>query len=505
MDTEQIEAVEAVEAVAPKVKAKKAKPTTKPATVEAVAPKAKAKPTPQTAYNNAVVEVKKALAVYRVVKSDSLQSPTDSAKRAVYEAQRATLKNKFKSKRVKLRGLNTYITENSFATNAARITTLAAKLAESASLANGNILDSSKHIGAGFFDALECVKAILGRVEVPPLAPWADWLTSYSLESSEYLITADFQDVCSFLLSTNAAKLVGAFEYIRRLDKSAEADDTALHANLLKVATEYLLPKPFIGGARNALHAMLTRLSVEDVKRGEIVRPLLVDGVEVARPTLKTKDELRAASERVAERIEALQDNLVASYPFDARVGIFAGINALTRALESGLKAAKNKAAFTVEFFVSHNRAFLQSALDNAVNEAILGAFKADKSQLSALNSLVSAFSIEVTPSNAQQSSEYIMGGADIVRYVTFCCPWLVFKKDDGGFFEKPKSDAQKTAHIGPARPIWRGGVEGDVVQYPAITLVDYLRLLKTVSKETRVKNQAIRKANAKLSGKPKA
>lgn len=502
MDTEQVE-IQVVE-VAPKAKAKKAQKTTKPATVEAVAPKAKAKPTPQAAYDNAIVEVKKALAVYRVVKSDSLQSPTDSAKRAVYEAQRATLKNKFKSKRVKMRGLNTYITENSFATNAAKITAIAEKLAESAKLANGNILDASKHVGAGFFDSLACVVSILGRVDAEPMAPWADWLASYECGMNEYLLTPDFRDVCSFLLSKFAPKLVGALEYVRHLDKSAEADDTALHANLLKVATEYILPKCFIGDTRNALHTVLTRLSVEDIKRGEVIKPLIVDGVEVARPLLQTKAELKAASERVTERVEALQDNIVSSHPFDSRVGIFSGINALTKALESGLKAAKNKAAFTVDFFVSHNRAFLQAALDSAINEAILGACKADKSQLSALNSLVSAFSIEITPNNAQQSSEYILGGADIVRYVQFVCPWLGYKKDDGGFFEKPKSASPKTAHIGPARPIWRG-VEGDVVQYPAITLVDYLRLLKTVSKETRVKNQAIRKANAKLSGKPKA
>ncbi len=504
MNTDQIDIV-AVE-VAPKAKAKKAQ-AKKAATVEvveAVAPKAKAKPTPQAAYDNAIVEVKKAIAVYRVVKSDSLQSPTDSAKRAVYEAQRAKLKSKFKTKRAKLRSLTAYITENSFATNAAKITTLAAKLAESASLANGNILDSVKHVGAGFFDALECVVSILGRVDVEPLAPWSAWLESVSLESGEYLLTHDFKDVCSFLLSTNAAKLVGSLEYIRRLDKSNEPDDTALHANLLKIATEYLLPKCFIGDTRNALHVMLTRLSVEDIKRGEVIKPLIIDGVSTPRQTLQTKSELKAAAARIQEREAALADNIVSSCPFDARVGIFAGINALTRALESGLKASKNKAQFTIGFFIQHNRAFLQSALDDAICEAVKGALKADKSQLSALNSLVSAFTLEITPSNAAQSSEYILGGADLVRYVLFCCPWLGYKKDDGGFFEKPKSDAPKTSHIGPARPIWRGHVEGDVVQYPCITIVDYLRLLKTVSKETRVKNQAIRKANAKL-GKPKS
>ena len=424
-----------------------------------------------------------------------------NAKHVVLKEAQAQLSRKLKSRYIKARGLAKYLYDNSYEANAARILSLAERLVESGHRANGNIKDPTKHVGEGFFDTLSCV-SILGRVSVPPLTPWSAWLETLSLESGEYLITSDFREVCTFLLSTNAEKLVGSLEYIRRLDKSNEADDISLHDNLLKIS-KLLLPKPFIGDTRNALHAMLTRLCVEDIKRGEVIKPLIIDGVEVARHTLKTKDELRAASERVTEREAALQDNIVASCQFDARVGIFAGVNAITKALESGLKAAKNKAAFTVGFFVSHNRAFLQSALDNAVNEAILGAFKADKSQLSALNSLVSAFSIEITPSNTQQSSEFILGGADIVRYVQFCCPWLAYKKDDGGFYEKPKSDAPKTSHIGPARPVWRNGVEGDVVQYPCITLIDYLRLLKTVSKETRIKNQAIRKANAKL--KPKA
>lgn len=503
MNTEQIE-IQAVE-VAPKVKAKKATGASK--TVER-----KPKATPQAALDNARLElatvyarVKSLRAEYKTAVKNGVEQSAINDKRTVLKDAQSQLARKLKSRYIKARGLAKHLSDNGFSANATKIVAIAEKLDESAKLANGNILDSAKHIGAGFFDALSCVVSILGRVEVDALTPWADWLASYECDTKEYILTPDFRDVCSFLRSKFAPKLVGFFEYIRRLDKSNESDDLAMHDSLMKVSKEYLLPSAFIGDARNALHSMLTRLSVEDVKRGEIIRPLIVDGVETPRPTLQTKAELKVAAARVLEREAALQDNIVASCPFDSRVGIFAGINALTKALESGLKAAKNKTAFTIGFFVEHNRAFLQAALDNAVGEAVIGAGKADKSQLSALNSLVSAFTLEITPSNAQQSSEYILGGADIVRYVIFCCPWLGYKKDDGGFFEKPKSESPKTAHIGPARPIWRGGVEGDVVQYPCITLVDYLRLLKTVSKETRIKNQAIRKANARLSEKPKA
>lgn len=503
MNTEQTE-IQVVE-VAPKVKTKKAQKTTK--TVES-----KPKATPQAALEKARLElatvyarVKILRAAYKAAVKNGVEQSTINDKHVALKEAQSQLARKLNSRHIKARGLAKHLSDNGFSANATKIVAIAEKLDESAKSANGNILDSVKHVGAGFFDSLSCVVSILGRVEVDALTPWADWLASYECDTREYILTSDFRDVCSFLLSKFAPKLVGSFEYIRRLDKSNETDDTALHENLLKVSKTYLLPNCFIGDARNALHAMLTRLSVEDIKRGEIIKPFIVDGVEMPRPTLKTRDELKVAAARVQERESALADNIVASCPFDSRVGIFAGVNALTKALESGLKAAKNKTAFTIGFFVEHNRSFLQAALDNAVCECILGAGKADKSQLSALNSLVSAFSIAITPNNAAQSSEYILGGADIVRYVMFCCPWLGYKKDDGGFFEKPKSESQKTAHIGPARPIWRGGVEGQTVQYPAIALVDYLRLLKTVSKETRIKNQAIRKANAKLSEKPKA
>lgn len=403
-----------------------------------------------------------------------------------------TLAKKQTSLTSKKASLSKFEAENSFEAVSASLVLQATRLLETAALANGNILDSEKQIKCEFFGALEFVKAKLTASGFVGL--WVDYLDSLNdNDTGEQLLTADYTAVIDWLGSKYAPSFDGALDYIYKLDKSGSENDISLHENLLAIPQTYALPTALL----LPLKKLIEGLKLADVKRGDIIAPMLKDGEEVALPLKVVKSELKAAFERQKERVEAVEAAIVGAARFDERQGVFAGVNALNKAVASGLKSSKDKTSFLVDFVLDNQEKFLQAAIDSACKEAIEG--KGNNTRcLEPLNKIVSRLLLEINPKNGESRLEYIFGGGDVVKYVCFVCPWLSYKKGEG-FHEKSRSVCPATAHMGQARPVWRGGVEGDVVCFPPITLTQYLRVVKTVSRETRISNAGIKLYNSKL------
>lgn len=425
----------------------------------------------QTAYDNAV--------------SAHAALVADAADAAKIEAARVNVEKKQKSLTIVLEKVEKAQNAALFTTRADVIVKRANKLASVAHHANGNLLDGDLHINESFFSKLNFCVGLLDGVNFE--GNFCDYIADIKPAKNCVLIKEQAVQCFDFLLSESATSLIKCLDSIYKHDKLRDGkkhfSDTMAELAALEVPD-----------CLSCEYEPLLLAMPDSVRRGHELRydSIGADGKPLA--LIASKDAVKAACEEITARLESFNDARIGALEHESRAGVFSGIKSLNKALESIVKKSKNKDLDLVDFIIENKSEYLQAALDLACREALEGKGKIGTGHLSRLTAIINRHRVEVNPRNAETRFQLVQGGQEIVKYVQFILPWLGFKLNDGGLYEKPKADFKHTLHIGPNRPVWVGGKEGQEMPYPPITLLSYLELIKRVGIETRVTNARIKR-----------
>lgn len=425
----------------------------------------------QTAYDNAVSAHAKLIA--------------DAADSATIEAARVNVEKKQKSLTIVLEKVEKAHNDALFTTRAGVIVKRANKLSVVARHANGNLLDSNLHVNEAFFHKLNFCIGLLDGVNFE--GNFCDYVADIKSTKNAILIKNQTVECFTFLLSDSATSLIKCLDAIYKHDKLR--DGKKAFSDAMAELSSLGVPDCLSCEYEPLLLAM-----PDSVRRGHELRydSIGADGKPLA--LVVSKEAVKAACEEITARVEAFNDARIGALEHESRAGVFAGVRALNKALETLVKKSKNRDSDIVDFIVDHKSEYLQAALDMACREALEGKGKVGTGHLSRLTAIINRHRIEVNPRNAESRFQLVQGGQEIVKYVQFILPWLGFKLNDGGLYERPKADFKHTLHIGPNRPVWVNGKEGNEMPYPPITLMSYLELIKRVGIETRVTNARIKR-----------
>lgn len=425
----------------------------------------------QTAYDNAKAAYDKLIA--------------DAADAATIEAARVNVEKKQKSLTIALTKVEKTQNDALFTTKAGLIVTCANKLSIAARHANGNLLDSKLHISEAFFSKISFCTGLLEGVNFD--GNFCDYVADIKSTKNSILIKDQTVECFTFLLSDSATSLIKCLDAIYKHDKLR--DGKKAFSDAMSELSGLQVPDCLSNEYAGLLLAM-----PDSVRRGHGLRhdAIGADGKPFA--LVVTKDAIKVACEEITARLESFNDARIGALEHEARAGVFAGVKALNKALETLVKKSKNKDSDIVDFIVGNKSDYLQAALDLACREALEGKGKVGVSHLSRLTAIINRHRIEINPRNAETRCQLVQGGQEIVKYIQFILPWLGFKLNDGGLYEKPKADFKHTLHMGPNRPVWVNGKEGNEMPYPPITLLSYLELIKRVGIETRVTNARIKR-----------
>ena len=427
----------------------------------------------QTAYDNAV--------------SAHATLVADAADAAKIEAARVNVEKKQKSLTIVLEKVEKAQNDALFTTKSGVIIKCANKLSVSARHANGNLLDSELHINEAFFTKINFLVGLLDGVSFD--GNFCDYIADIKPPRNPVLIKEQAVQCFDFLLSDNATSLIKCLDSIYKHDKLR--DSKASFSGAMGELAGLEVPE-----CLSAEYAGLLLAMPDSVRRGHELRHDAIGADGKPLSLVVSKDAVKAACNEITARVEAFNDARIGALEHDSRSGVFSGIKTLNKALETIVKKSKNKDKDLdlVDFIIENKSEYLQAALDLACREALEGKGKVGTGHLSRLTAIINRHRIEVNPRNAETRFQLVQGGQEIVKYIQFVLPWIGFKLNDGGLYEKPKADFKHTLHIGPNRPVWVGGKEGNEMPYPPITLLSYLELIKRVSIETRVTNTRIKR-----------
>lgn len=430
-------------------------------------------------------KLKKAQAAYDNAKAAYDKLIADAADAATIEAALKSVEKKQKSLTIMLEKVDKAQNDALFTTRAGVIVTCANKLAVSARHANGNLLDDGLHINEAFFAKISFCVGLLDGVNFD--GNFCDYVADIKPTKNPILIKSQAVECFDFLLSDNATKLVKCLDAIYKHDKLRDSKK-AFSENMSELSS-LEVPDCLSNEYEGLLLAM-----PDNVKRGHALRhdAIGADGKPLA--LVVTKDAIKAACEEITARLASFNDARISALEHETRSGVFSGIKALNKALEAIVKKSKNKDSDIVDFVLSNKAEYLQAALDVACREALEGKGKVGVSHLSRLTAIINSHRIEINPRNAESRFQLVQGGQEIVKYIQFILPWLGFKLNDGGLYEKAKADFKHTMHIGPNRPVWVNGKEGNEMPYPPVTLLGYMDLIKRVGIETRVTTARIKR-----------
>lgn len=343
-----------------------------------------------------------------------------------------------------------------------------------------------------FYETLADVRETLVSRDFNKRDMWQD----FTMPDSRLLLSAQSVPVVDWVLEQDYTVEL-ALLALAKFEKSSQEEDKVkfggiigkLRSGLCKRLYEDLNGALLTNASQEPQPNWLDTVSITDVIHGEYVSvPIGSENKPVA--MLSAKEEL---SRELAETDTRLAYSLESE---SCRTGIFASIKAMTRDLEHGLSAAKDKTDFLISFFNTNRGAYLQSYLDRAVAKAVEGKGKADKSHLSELNSLLTTFSVIATPNNGESKIVGVLGSSELVHYIKFVCPWLTYKANDGGFYEIAKWEGPATVHKGDDFPVTAGD---SVCLYPPITLMRYLTVKKSIQAQVRITNRARKRHNEGL------
>lgn len=430
-------------------------------------------------------KLKKAQTSYDNAKAAYDKLIEDAADAAKIEDARVNVEKKQKSLTIALEKVEKAQNAALFTTKAGLIVKCANKLLVSARHANGNLLDKDLHIGEAFFSKINFCIGLLDEVNFD--GNFCDYVADIKSTKNAILLKNQSVECFDFLLSDNAISLIKCFDSLSKHDKLRDSKKVFSDAMAELAALE--VPDCLSNEYEGLLLAM-----PDSVRRGHELRydSIGADGKPLA--LVVSKEAVKAACEEITARLESFNDARISSLEHESRVGVFSGVKALNKALETLVKKSKNRDSDIIDFIVENKSEYLQAALDVACREALEGKGKVGAGHLSRLTAIINRHRIEVNPRNAEGRFQLVQGGQEIVKYVQFVLPWLGFKLNDGGLYEKPKADFKHTLHIGPNRPVWVNGKEGNEMPYPPITLLAYLELIKRVSIETRVTNARIKR-----------
>lgn len=430
-------------------------------------------------------KLKKAQAAYDNAKAAYDKLIADAADSATIAAARVNVEKKQKSLEIALGKVEKAKQDALFTTRAGVIVTCANKLSVSARHANGNLLDDGLHINESFFTKISFCVGLLDGVNFD--GNFCDYVADIKSTKNTILIKEQAVQCFEFLLSDNATTLIKCLDVIYKHDKLRDSKE-AFSDNMSELSS---LEVP---DCLSCEYEPLLLAVPDSVRRGHELRydSIGADGKPLA--LIVSKEAVKAACEEITARLESFNDARIGALEHESRAGVFSGIKALNKALEAIVKKSKNKDSDIVEFVVEHKSKYLQAALDVACREALEGKGKVGVSHLSRLTAIINSHRIEINPRNAETRYQLVQGGQEIVKYIQFVLPWLGFKLNDGGLYEKPKADFKHTLHTGPNRPVWVNGKEGNEMPYPPITLLAYLELIKRVGIETRVTNARIKR-----------
>lgn len=344
-----------------------------------------------------------------------------------------------------------------------------------------------------FADTLSDVRTTLNTCKFGKRELWQD----FKMPDTQLLLAEQSAPIVNWLVEGEPYTVERCFVAIAKTSKSSQVDDVAKFEGVIDKLEKSLCERLYtdLNGrlVRNINDPVdvpwLSDVDIKDVIRGEyVVAEIGAENVPV---------KMLNSREETARELSETETRL--SYSFESeecRVGIFAGIKSVSKALESGLAEADDKVSFLSRFFVDNRAAFLQSYLDKAIAAAIKDKGKADKSHLADLNTLLSSFSLVISPRNGETKNVGVLGASELVHYVKFCCPWLAYKANDGGWYESAKWEGLYTIHKGNGFPVGNG----QPCHYPSITLTRYLTVKKTIQAEVRITNRARKRHNDNLA-----
>lgn len=344
-----------------------------------------------------------------------------------------------------------------------------------------------------FADTLLDIRATLNEYQFVKRELWSEFV----IPDSQFLRSVQSVPVLQWLLGEGPKVVFNCFREIAKTSKSSQVDDIAKFDDVIDKLEKSLCERLYtdLNGklVRSASDPVdvpwLNDVDIKDVTRGEYVV------AEIGAENQPVK--LMSSKEEVARELAETEIRLAYSFESEeCRAGIFAGIKSLSKALESGLAESEDKVGFLSRFFVDNRAAFLQSYLDRAIAAAVKGKGTADKSHLADLNTLLSSFSLVISPRNGEQKTVGVLGASELIHYVKFCAPWLSYKANDGGWYESAKWEGPTTVHRGNGFPIGNG----QPCHYPAITLTRYLTVKKTIQAEVRITNRARKRHNDNLA-----
>lgn len=430
-------------------------------------------------------KLKKAQTAYDNAKAAYDKLVADAADAASIAAALENVGKKQKSLNIALEKVEKAQNDALFTTKAGVIVKCANKLLIAARHANGNLLDSELHIGEAFFSKVNFCVSLLDGVKFD--GNFCDYIADIKSAKNAILIKEQSVQCFDFLQSDNATSLVKCLDSIYKHDKLRDSKQSFSDAMAKLVSLE-------VPDCLSCEYECLLSAMPDSVRRGHELRhdAIGADGKHLA--LVVSKDAVKAACEEITARVEAFNDSRIGALDHETRAGVFAGIKTMNKALEALVKKSKNKDLDLVDFIIENKSEYLQAGLDIACREALEGKGKVGVSHLARLTAIINRHRIEVNPRNAESRYQLVQGGQEIVKYIQFTLPWLGFKLNDGGWYEKPKADFKHTLHIGPNRPIWVNGKEGNEMPYPPITLLSYLELIKRVGIETRVTNARIKR-----------
>lgn len=347
-----------------------------------------------------------------------------------------------------------------------------------------------------FYDTLADVRATLLAYEFGKRETWE----GFTMPDSTLMLSVQSTPIISWLLTDSPKHVETCFTALAKFEKSSQVDKIAefdaiidkLETSLCKRLHDDLAGKLLTDASQTPTPNWLDSVDIRHIVRGEYVT------AEIGSETTPVK-MLNSKEETARELAET---DVRLSYSFESeecRTGIFAGIKSLKSAFEAGYKESDDKISYLTSFFTLNRATFLQSYLDSAIAAAIKGKGTADKSHLNDLNTLLSSFSLVISPRNGEQKNVGVLGASEIIHYVKFCAPWLSYKTNDGGWVESSKWEGLATIHRGNGFPVGNG----QPCHYPAITLLRYLTVKKTVQAEVRITNRARKRHNESLNPKP--
>lgn len=344
-----------------------------------------------------------------------------------------------------------------------------------------------------FFDTLADVRETLSNYSFKKRETW----DSFVIPDSPLMLSVQSTPIISWLLSDSYKHVELCFTALAKFKKSSQADDVIAFGTLigkLKTSLCRRLYDDLNGALVTSANQVpepnwLDTVKITDLIQGEYVSvPIGSEDKPVA--MLNAREEVARELAETDTRLAYVLESE------ECRSGIFAHIKAMTKELESGLSSATDKVDFLISFFNMNRCLYLQAYLDGAIAKAVLGKGNTDKKHLSDLNSLLASYSVIASPNNGEAKNVGVMGASELVHYVKFCCPWLAYKANDGGWYESAKWEGLSTVHKGQGFPVTGNDT---ICLYPPITLSRYLTVKKTIQLQVRITNRARKRHNDAL------